>query len=156
MKLLITGGCGFIGSNFIKHILKDPSVQKVVNVDLLTYAGVRASCVPFEDDPRYFFVHADIADAEAMDVIFLKHEIDVVLNFAAESHVDRSILDPHAFVKTNLVGTSVLLEAVRRRGVERFIQISTDEVYGSLGLNDPSFHEKTLLNPRNPYSKGWC
>ncbi|HAA58862.1 MAG TPA: dTDP-glucose 4,6-dehydratase, partial [Myxococcales bacterium] len=150
--ILVTGGCGFIGSNFIRHVLQEQLVAKLINVDLLTYAGNPANLADFEDDERYVFYRADIADEEAINEILSTHQVDVLLNFAAESHVDRSIVDPQAFVRTNLVGTSTLLNAARKQNVPRYIQISTDEVYGSLSFDDPAFTEQTALNPRNPYS----
>ncbi len=152
MKVLVTGGSGFIGSNFIRHLLEEKLVEKVINVDLLTYAGNPANLAEFEDDPRYLFIRADIASREAMEPIFRDNEIDALMNFAAESHVDRSIVDPQAFVRTNQLGTATLLHLARQYGIERFIQISTDEVYGSLDKDEPAFTEKHPLRPNNPYS----
>lgn len=150
--ILVTGGCGFIGSNFIRHVLTEGLAEKVINVDLLTYAGNPKNLADFAEDPRYHFVRADIADHEAVDAILAEHPVEILLNFAAESHVDRSIVDPQAFVRTNLVGTSTLLDAARKYQVPRFIQISTDEVYGSLSLTDPAFTEHNPLKPSSPYS----
>ena len=148
-RLLVTGGCGFIGSNFIRYMLsKYPYV--IVNLDKLTYAGNLENLKDLEDDPRYTFVKGDITSREDL-VRVIEPKFDVVINFAAESHVDRSILDPDAFIQTNINGTFNLLEEVRKRGVQRFIQISTDEVYGSLG-KEGKFIESTPLAPNSPYS----
>jgi len=144
MKLLITGGCGFIGSHFIRHV---PVHDSVVNVDALTYAGSLANVAGLPGE----FVHADIADARTMEDLMAKHSFDAVINFAAESHVDRSIDSPRHFIHTNVLGTSVLLDCARRHGVKRFVQISTDEVYGSLGP-EGRFTETSPLNPSSPYS----
>jgi dTDP-glucose 4,6-dehydratase len=153
MRLLITGGCGFIGSNFVRLILSSRSGWTVHNVDALTYAGNPATLAdfvkPFAD--RYVFHHANIADSAAMERIFAEGNFDAVVNFAAESHVDRSISGPMAFIQTNVVGTAVLLDAARRHKVERFLQISTDEVYGSLGPTG-RFTEASPLQPSSPYS----
>jgi dTDP-glucose 4,6-dehydratase len=149
MCLLVTGGAGFIGSNFIRHILSRHNYQ-LINLDKLTYAGNLENLDEIKNDPRYTFIHGDIADEKCVQGIFTQN-IDVVVNFAAESHVDRSISDAHAFIRTNIEGTRVLLEAARRYGVERFIQISTDEVYGSLEA-DGYFTEESPLDPSSPYS----
>ena len=135
MRILVTGGCGFIGSNFIRYILQHYKPAYVTNVDVLTYAGNIANLegVVEEHGERYEFFKADIANADLMDALMTEHQFYAVINFAAESHVDRSINDPLNFIHTNVIGTSVLLECARRHGVQRFIQISTDEVYGSLG-----------------------
>ena len=149
MKILVTGGCGFIGSNFIKQmLLKHP--YHIFNFDKLTYAGNLENLKDIEDNPNYTFVKGDIADKDDVAGVF-KNGIDMVVNFAAESHVDRSILDPDAFVKTNISGTFNLLEEARHQGVKRFMQISTDEVYGSLG-KEGKFRENTPLSPNSPYS----
>lgn len=152
MKALITGGCGFIGSNFVRMALKEfHDFDRVINLDALTYAGNLENLWDVEHDERYRFVRGDIADAALVNQLFEEERPDVVLNFAAESHVDRSIEDPHVFLKTNVLGTQVLLDAARRHGVARFVQVSTDEVYGSLGPVG-SFTESTPLAPRSPYS----
>src|SRR5437762_1576770 len=135
MRILVTGGCGFIGSNFIRYILQHYKPASVSNVDVLTYAGNLANLdgIAEEHGERYEFFKADIANADQMDALMTEHSFYAVINFAAESHVDRSINDPLNFIHTNVVGTSILLDCARRHGVQRFIQISTDEVYGSLG-----------------------
>jgi dTDP-glucose 4,6-dehydratase len=153
MRILVTGGCGFIGSNFIRYILQHYKPASVTNVDVLTYAGNIANVdgVVEEHGERYEFFKADIADADAMDALMTEHGFYAVINFAAESHVDRSINDPLNFIHTNVIGTSVLLECARRHGVQRFIQISTDEVYGSLDATG-RFTEESPLDPSSPYS----
>lgn len=146
MRLLVTGGCGFIGSAFVRLALARGA--EVVNLDKLTYAGNPANVADVADDEAYRFVHADIADAAAVaDAIA---GVDVVVNFAAESHVDRSILDPADFIRTDVVGTAVLLDAARTAGVRRFVQVSTDEVYGSIPSG--SFRETDPISPSSPYS----
>jgi dTDP-glucose 4,6-dehydratase (EC 4.2.1.46) len=149
MRLLVTGGAGFIGSNFIRYMMSRYDYQ-LINLDNLTYAGNLENLDDVKDDPRYAFVRGDIADLSCVKEIF-SNKIDVLVNFAAESHVDRSIEDSSAFIRTNVEGTRVLLEAARRYGVERFVQISTDEVYGSLGP-EGRFTEESPLNPSSPYS----
>jgi dTDP-glucose 4,6-dehydratase len=153
MRILVTGGCGFNGSNFIRYILQHYKPAYVTNVDVLTYAGNLANLdgVVEEHGERYEFFKADIANADQMDALMTEHRFYAVINFAAESHVDRSINDPLNFIHTNVVGTSVLLDCARRHGVQRFIQISTDEVYGSLGPTG-KFTEQSLLDPSSPYS----
>jgi dTDP-glucose 4,6-dehydratase len=153
VRILVTGGCGFIGSNFIRYILQHYKPAYVTNVDVLTYAGNPANLdgVVEEHGERYEFFKADIANFDQMDAIMTEHQFFAVLNFAAESHVDRSINSPLNFIHTNVVGTSVLLDAARRHGVQRFIQISTDEVYGSLGKSG-KFSELSPLSPSSPYS----
>ncbi|WP_298015001.1 dTDP-glucose 4,6-dehydratase [uncultured Castellaniella sp.] len=160
MKILVTGGAGFIGSALIRHLILATS-HAVVNVDKLTYAGNLESLAPVADDPRYAFEHLDICDAAGLDRAFARHRPDAVMHLAAESHVDRSIDGPAAFVQTNVVGTYTLLEAARRhwntldeqgRGRFRFHHISTDEVYGDLAGTDDLFTEATAYAPSSPYS----
>lgn len=150
MKLLVTGGAGFIGSNFIHYILKKYPDYEIVNLDALTYAGNLENLKEFEGDQRYRFVKGDICDAKLVDE--LVKGVDIIVHFAAESHVDRSIMDSGAFVKTNVIGTQVLLEAAKNNGKKRFHHISTDEVFGSLGPKDRPFNEETPYDPRSPYS----
>jgi dTDP-glucose 4,6-dehydratase len=149
----VTGGCGFIGSNFIRYILQHYKPALVTNVDALTYAGNLANLdgVVEEHGERYEFFKADIANADAMDALMLEHQFFAVVNFAAESHVDRSINSPENFIHTNVIGTSVLLNSARKNGVQRFVQVSTDEVYGSLGKTG-KFKEDSPLDPSSPYS----
>jgi dTDP-glucose 4,6-dehydratase len=153
MRLLVTGGCGFIGSNFIRYILRHYGPAYVTNVDALTYAGNIANLdgVAEEFGERYEFFRADIADATAMETLLTKHQFFAVLNFAAESHVDRSINSPRNFVHSNIAGTAVLLDLARKHRIRRFVQVSTDEVYGSLGP-EGRFTEQTPLDPSSPYS----
>ncbi len=153
MRLLVTGGCGFIGSNFIRYILKHYSPEFISNVDALTYAGYLENTAGLagEYGERYEFFKADIANADQIDELMTKHSFYAVINFAAESHVDRSINSPQNFIHTNVVGTSVLLDCARRHGVKRFVQISTDEVYGSLGA-EGKFTEQSPIDPSSPYS----
>ena len=132
-KILVTGGAGFIGSNFINYILKSRDDYFIVNLDKLTYAGNLENLKEIESNKNYTFIKGDITNQELVNYIFEKYEIKYVINFAAESHVDRSISGSEIFFRTNVIGTNVLLEAARRFDVERFLQISTDEVYGSLG-----------------------
>ena len=147
--ILITGGCGFIGSNFVRHMLaKYP--YNVVNFDKLTYAGNPENLQDIEKDKRYTFIKGDIAEVSDLEKAF-KLPIETIVNFAAESHVDRSILDPDTFIKTNINGTFQLLEMARKKNVKKFVQISTDEVYGSLG-KEGKFSEQTPLAPNSPYS----
>jgi dTDP-glucose 4,6-dehydratase len=150
LKLLVTGGAGFIGSNFIRYILRQHPNREVTNLDKLTYAGNLENLGDVSDDPRYRFIKGDIADRELVDEV-LKQGFDVVVNFAAESHVDRSILDSSPFIKTNVQGTQVLLEGAREYGVKLFLQISTDEVYGSSGALG-KFTEQSPLSPNSPYA----
>jgi dTDP-glucose 4,6-dehydratase len=150
MKLLVTGGAGFIGSNFIHYWLKKYPEDKIVNLDVLTYAGNLENLKDIENDPRYKFVKGDICDKELVNK--LVKDADIIVNFAAESHVDRSILDAENFVRTNVLGTYNLLEAAKNTGNKRFHHISTDEVFGHLGPNDPAFNESTPYAPRSPYS----
>lgn len=147
--ILVTGGCGFIGSNFVRYVV-DNYDFKVINVDKLTYAGNLENVADISDNPNYEFVKGDIADMSLIESL-VSRGIDVIVNFAAESHVDRSIEDSRIFIETNVLGTQVLLEAARKYGVSRFVQISTDEVYGSLGPQG-SFMETSPLTPNSPYS----
>ena len=150
MKLLITGGAGFIGSNFIHYLLKKYPDYQIVNLDLLTYAGNKENLKDLEKQKNYKFVKGDIADKKLVKKII--KEVDAVVHFAAESHVDRSILDSAAFIHTNVVGTHNLLEAAKNNGNIRFHHVSTDEVFGTLGPNVPAFNESTPYDPRSPYS----
>ncbi len=150
-KILVTGGAGFIGSNFVRYMLNKHQDYKIVNLDLLTYAGNIKSLDDVKDNPNYLFVKGDIADNKLVDKIVSDNKIDVIINFAAESHVDRSITNPDIFVKTNVLGTQNLLEVAKKYKIEKFFQISTDEVYGSLGKTG-FFTEKTPLSPNSPYS----
>lgn len=150
MKLLVTGGAGFIGSNFIHYWLKHHPEDSIVNVDVLTYAGNLANLAEVEDSPNYHFVKGDICDATVINP--LVYECDIIVHFAAESHVDRSILEPAKFIQTNVMGTQVLLQAAVEYG-RRFHHISTDEVFGSLPLHSPTkFSETTPYQPHSPYS----
>jgi dTDP-glucose 4,6-dehydratase len=148
--IVVTGGCGFIGGNFIRHLLAADQGVRVVNLDVLTYAGNLASLADLDGHPRYRFVRGDVADRATVWRLF-REGVDGVINFAAESHVDRSIHDSGPFVRTNVLGTQVLLDAARDYGVVRFLQISTDEVYGSLGPAG-AFTEQTPLSPNSPYA----
>ena len=157
MKLLITGGAGFIGSNFIRYLLNKSSASsadkvdyEIINFDLLTYAGNLENLKDIETNPNYKFIKGDIADKELVDE--LVKNCDAIVNFAAESHVDRSIIDSSDFIRTNIVGTHNLLEAAKNNGLKRFHHISTDEVFGHLGPNEPAFNERTPYAPRSPYS----
>lgn len=152
MKLLITGGCGFIGSNFIRRVMRSRPGWTVTNLDLLTYAGNPENLADVAGDPRYSFVHGDISDYATVEAV-LARGADVVVNFAAETHVDRSIEGAAPFIRTNVSGTLTLLEAARRHEIGRFVQISTDEVYGSLTLEeDRRFLEDDMLRPNSPYA----
>lgn len=151
-KLLVTGGAGFIGSNFIHHVLENRD-YKIVNLDKLTYAGNLENLRDIEKDPRYSFVQGDIADAKLIDALFAKEKFDGVIHFAAETHVDRSIEDSNPFIQTNIVGTHTLLEVARKYNVARYHQVSTDEVYGDLGAGSTNyFHEDTPIAPNCPYA----
>ena len=150
MKILVTGGAGFIGSNFIRYMLGEHPDYEIVNLDLLTYAGNLENLADLEDQKNYRFVRGDIADLALLDGLFADG-VDGVVNFAAESHVDRSIEDPAHFLHTNVLGTQALLETARRRGTARFLQISTDEVYGSLE-GEGRFTEQSPVVPNSPYS----
>jgi dTDP-glucose 4,6-dehydratase len=147
MKLFITGGAGFIGSNYVRHVLAS-SDDDVTVFDALTYAGNLSSLTDVADNPRYSFVQGDICNRDSVSAAMAGH--DMVVHFAAESHVDRSIVDPDTFVRTNCLGTNVMCDVARRVGIERFLHISTDEVYGS--IEDGSFIETDRLGPRSPYS----
>lgn len=151
MRILVTGGCGFIGSEFIRQQLATNSLVRIVNLDKLTYAGNLENLTAIANDPRYEFVHGDIADQRCVDEVLSRGPVDALVNFAAESHVDRSLLDSGPFIQTNVIGTQVLLDASRRAGIRRFVQVSTDEVYGSLGATG-KFTEETPLAPNSPYS----
>ncbi|MDX2011464.1 MAG: dTDP-glucose 4,6-dehydratase [Myxococcaceae bacterium] len=151
MNVLVTGGCGFIGSNLIHWLRKHRPQWTVVNLDKLTYAGNLENLTALEGDPKHVFVQGDIANRELVDHVLRTHRIDAIMHLAAESHVDRSILGPEAFIKTNVLGTQVLLEAARHAKVNRFLMVSTDEVYGSLGPTG-LFSETTPLAPSSPYS----
>ncbi|MDP3729372.1 MAG: dTDP-glucose 4,6-dehydratase [bacterium] len=151
MKLLVTGGSGFIGSNFILYWLHKYPNDHIINLDALTYAGHRENLTSIEKDPRYTFVHGDIRDKKV--VMEYMRDIDAVVHFAAESHVDRSIVNPTAFVETNVLGTQVLLDAARACGNKRFHHVSTDEVFGSLALDEKrQFNEMSPYDPSSPYS----
>ena len=154
MKMLITGGAGFIGSTFIFHMRKAHPDDDLLCIDKLTYAGNLATLDSVMEDPKFKFIRADIADRKAVYEIFETEEPDVVVNFAAESHVDRSIENPSVFLETNVMGTQVLLDASRKYGVQRYHQVSTDEVYGDLPLDRPDlfFTEQTPLHTSSPYS----
>ena len=149
MKLLVTGGAGFIGSNFVRYILTEHLDWQVTNLDKLTYAGNLENLKDVQDQPGYCFVKGDIADRKLVDEL-LSQGFDVVVNFAAESHVDRSILDASPFIETNVKGTQVLLEGAKKHGIQQFIQVSTDEVYGS--IDSGRFTEESTLSPNSPYS----
>lgn len=154
MKVLVTGGAGFIGSNFIFYMRKKHPDYHIVCLDKLTYAGNLSTLRPVMEDPRFQFIRADIADREVVYGIFETEKPDVVVNFAAESHVDRSIENPGIFLQTNVMGTQVLLDGCRKYGVQRYHQVSTDEVYGDLPLERPDlfFTEQTPLHTSSPYS----
>lgn len=148
MKLLVTGGAGFIGSNFVRYVLDTHADDQVVVLDKLTYAGRRENLADVADDPRFSFIHGAIEDRETVDAAI--EGCDAIVNFAAESHVDRSIEDPEAFITTDVIGTHVLLEAARAAKIGRYVQISTDEVYGS--IDEGSFTETSPIDPSSPYS----
>lgn len=150
-NVLITGGAGFIGSNFVRYFLEQHPDVTVVNFDKLTYAGNLENLAEIEGNPRYHFVRGDICDRKCVDTTLSDFSIDTIVHFAAESHVDRSILGSSVFVQTNVLGTHVLLEAARAASIQRFLHVSTDEVYGSLGTTG-KFTEETPLHPNSPYA----
>lgn len=154
MTVLVTGGSGFIGSNFIFHMLKAYPSYRIICLDKLTYAGNLATLEPVMSNPSFRFVKGDIADREAVYRLFEEEHPDIVVNFAAESHVDRSIEDPEVFLRTNIIGTSVLMDVCRKCGIKRYHQVSTDEVYGDLPLDRPDmfFTEETPIHTSSPYS----
>lgn len=150
-KILVTGGAGFNGSNFIQYLLQHHPDWQIVNLDKLTYAGNLENLANLKDDPRYTFVHGDIADRNLVKNLFEEQKFDMVAHLAAESHVDRSILDASPFIETNIKGTQVLLEAAKEYGLKKLLQVSTDEVYGSLNTDEPPFTEESALQPNSPY-----
>ncbi len=154
MTIIVTGGAGFIGSNFIYYMFKEHPEYRIICLDKLTYAGNLSTLAPVMDNPNFRFVKADICDRDAVYGLFEEQHPDIVVNFAAESHVDRSIEDPGIFLQTNIIGTAVLMDACRKYGIGRFHQVSTDEVYGDLTLDKPDlyFTEETPLHASSPYS----
>lgn len=154
MTIIVTGGAGFIGSNFIFYQLKHNPDDRIVCLDKLTYAGNLSTLVSVMDDPNFRFIKADICDREAVNQLFEEEKPDIIVNFAAESHVDRSIEDPGVFLRTNILGTQVLMDACRKYGIGRYHQVSTDEVYGDLPLDRPDlfFTEETPIHTSSPYS----
>lgn len=154
MKIIVTGGAGFIGGNFVHYMLKTHPEDEIICLDALTYAGNMETLAPAMDNPNFKFVKGDITDRKMVFDLFEAEKPDVVINFAAESHVDRSIEDPEIFLKTNILGTGVLLDACREYGITRYHQVSTDEVYGDLPLDRPDlfFTEETPLHTSSPYS----
>ena len=154
MKVLVTGGAGFIGSNFIFYMMDKYPEYRIVCLDKLTYAGNLSTLKPVMQNPRFRFVKGDICDREAVNMLFKEERPDIVVNFAAESHVDRSIENPSVFLETNILGTAVLMDACRKYGIRRYHQVSTDEVYGDLPLDRPDllFTEETPLHTSSPYS----
>ncbi len=151
MNVLVTGGCGFIGSNLVKYLRRERPTWNLVNLDKLTYAGNLENLKELEGDPRHTFVKGDVGNKELVEHLLRTHRIDAVMHLAAESHVDRSILGPEAFTVTNVLGTQTMLEAARTVGIQRFLMVSTDEVYGSLGPTG-AFTETTPLDPSSVYS----
>lgn len=154
MKIIVTGGAGFIGGNFVHYMLKNHPEDEIICLDALTYAGNMETLAPVMDNPKFKFVKGDITDRKMVFELFETEKPDVIVNFAAESHVDRSIEDPEIFLKTNILGTGVLLDACRQYGITRYHQVSTDEVYGDLPLDRPDlfFTEETPLHTSSPYS----
>ena len=154
MTIIVTGGAGFIGSNFIFHMMKAHPGYRIVCIDKLTYAGNLSTLESVMDDPDFRFVRLDICDRKGVDKLFAEEKPDIVVNFAAESHVDRSIEDPGVFLQTNIIGTATLMDACRKYGIKRYHQVSTDEVYGDLPLDRPDlfFTESTPLHTSSPYS----
>ena len=151
-RILITGGCGFIGANFVRLELSDYDEVHVTNLDALTYAGNPDNLADLEGHPRYRFVQGDIADRPLVSNLLAEGNFDALVHFAAESHVDRSIDDAAPFLRTNVLGTQILLDAARAAKVPRYVQVSTDEVYGTLAPDDPPFTESTPLAPNSPYA----
>jgi dTDP-glucose 4,6-dehydratase len=151
MNILVTGGAGFIGSNFVRYMVNKYPKYRIINLDNLTYAGNLENLIEVENSPNYTFIKGSICNKELVRDSFKKYSPDILLNFAAESHVDRSILEPDIFLKTNIMGTHVLLEAAKDLGITKFVQISTDEVYGSLGETG-YFTEESPISPNSPYS----
>jgi len=154
--LLVTGGAGFIGSNYARLVLEKHPDLRVVVYDKLTYAGNLDNLKDLDGNPRYAFVHGDIADAATVEETLRRHDVDTIVNFAAETHVDRSIQDAYPFLRTNVIGTQSMLTWARTKGIPRFLQIGTDEVYGSLEETDPPFTESTPLAPNSPYAASKC
>lgn len=154
MKIIVTGGAGFIGGNFVHYMLAKYSDYRIICVDALTYAGNMETLAPVMDNPNFRFVKADITDRDAINKLFEEEHPDIVVNFAAESHVDRSIENPGVFLNTNIMGTQVLMDACRKYGIARYHQVSTDEVYGDLPLDRPDlfFTETTPIHTSSPYS----
>lgn len=154
MTIIVTGGAGFIGSNFVFHMLKAHPDYRIVCLDKLTYAGNLSSLEPVMDNPNFRFVKLDICDREGVYKLFEEEKPDIVVNFAAESHVDRSIENPEIFLQTNILGTAVMMDACRKYGIQRYHQVSTDEVYGDLPLDRPDlfFTEETPIHTSSPYS----
>ncbi|RJO98129.1 dTDP-glucose 4,6-dehydratase [Exiguobacterium sp. RIT452] len=151
MNLIVTGGAGFIGSNFVRHMLNTYPEYTIINLDLLTYAGNKESLADLIDNPKHVFVEGNITDRDLLDQLITDYKVGGIINFAAESHVDRSILNPEVFVETNIQGTLALLDAARKHKLKKYVQVSTDEVYGSLGA-EGYFTEDTPLAPNSPYS----
>lgn len=152
-KILVTGGAGFIGGNFVQYMLNKYPQYEIFNLDLLTYAGEITKHKEIENDENYHFIKADIADRKGIFSLFEEKKFDFIVHFAAESHVDRSIIDPEIFVRTNILGTQVLLDASQKINVQKFVHVSTDEVYGELDFDPTSFFtEETPLQPNSPYS----
>ena len=154
MTMIVTGGAGFIGSNFIYYMLKTYPQERIVCLDKLTYAGNLSTLKAALEQPNFRFVRADICDREAVERLFEEEHPEIVVNFAAESHVDRSIEDPSLFLQTNILGTAVLMDVCRKYGIQRYHQVSMDEVYGDLPLDRPDlfFTEETPLHTSSPYS----
>lgn len=151
MNVLVTGGCGFIGSNLVKYLRRERPEWTIINLDKLTYAGNLENLAELEGDPKHVFVRGDVANRELVEHLMTVHNVDAVMHLAAESHVDRSILGPEVFITSNVLGTQQLLEASRQRGIKRFLMVSTDEVYGSLGPTG-YFTETSPIQPSSPYS----